>query len=204
MTHHYHFEQGDNAKTPLLLLHGTGADEFDLIPLARQISPDATLLSIRGNVVEHGQNRYFSRLPDGTFDQQDLRLRTHALADFIAEIAPKHGIDMSTLVALGFSNGANVASAMMFLRPEILPAAILLRGMVPFVPENPVALDGKKIILQSGMEDPIIPIANAKQLAEIYRVSGAEISHHLMPTGHGLMQQDMLQVRAWLQSHYGD
>jgi len=197
--HHSHFIAGDTSKTPLLLLHGTGADEFDLIPLAQDIAPEAPVFTVRGNVVEHGQKRYFHRNPDGSFNQEDLAKRTQELADFIRDTAPTHGIDLSRLVALGFSNGANIASALFFRRPEVLRGGILLRGMVPFLPEN-VSLTGKDILLMAGEQDPLIPVASATQLAELYRKAGANIAFHTLPTGHGLIERDVIEARNWYNS----
>lgn len=195
--HHSHFVAGEKGRTPLLLLHGTGADEFDLIPLAQDIAPGAPLFSVRGNVVEHGQKRYFHRNADGSFNQDDLRQRTDQLADFIRMAAPQHGLDASDLVAFGFSNGANIASSLLFRHPDVLRGAILLRGMIPFVPEQAPALANVPILLQSGIEDPLIPYAQAIQLADLYRQGGAIVTHHSLPAGHGLTQTDVVQTKNW-------
>lgn len=197
MTHHHHYHVIEGNNPPLLLLHGTGADEFDLIPLAQDIAPGSAIFSVRGNVSENGQNRYFKRTAEGVFDHEDLIRRTHELAKFIAETAPQHGMDPAQMIALGFSNGANIASSLFFLHPELLAGGILLRGMVPFMPTQTPDLASKKILLLSGIMDPIIPMDNARKLASIYQAGQADIIHTTFPTGHGLTQNDVLEAKQW-------
>src|SRR5262245_10680023 len=140
----------------LLLLHGTGGNENDLLPVGRAVAPDSALLSPRGRVLEHGMPRFFRRLAEGVFDHEDLVARTHELADFVAESAKHYGFDEKRVVAVGFSNGANIAGAMMLLRPETLAGAILLRPMVPFEPESPPDLRGRRVLVAAGKADPIV------------------------------------------------
>jgi len=186
-------------RPPLLLLHGTGGDENDLLPLGRMISEGAALLSPRGKVLEGGMPRFFRRLAEGVFDEADVRRRADELADFIAEAREAYGL--AAPVAVGFSNGANIAAAVLLLRPEALAGAVLLRAMVP-LGENPAAdLGGKGVLLLSGSGDPIVPAENAARLASILKGAGAEVEHKVLPVGHGLSQADVTLAKAWLASH---
>ena len=182
---------------PLLLLHGTGGDENDLIPLARQISPDSSLLSPRGDVLENGQPRFFRRFAEGIFDLADVERRTHALADFIASAAPHYGFDASRLTALGFSNGANIAAALLLLRPESLAAAVLLRPMVVLMPASPPRLDGKRVLIAAGTHDPIVPPDHPARLADMLRRAGADVLLHSSAAAHGLVPADFAAARAF-------
>ena len=157
----------------LLLLHGTGGNENDLLPVGRAIAPGAALLSPRGRVLEHGMPRFFRRLAEGVFDHEDLVARTHELADFVAECAKHYGFDAKRVVAVGFSNGANIAASMMLLRPETLAGAILLRAMVPFEPKTPPDLRGRRALVAAGKADPIVKPENSERLAAILREAGA-------------------------------
>src|SRR4029077_1658625 len=131
----HEFVPGTSERT-LLLLHGTGGNERDLIPLGRELDPNASLLSPRGKVLENGMPRFFRRLAEGVFDLEDLKERTHELADFVVSAAAHYKIDIKNITAVGYSNGANIAASMLLLRPEILPAAVLFRAMVPLTPKT--------------------------------------------------------------------
>ncbi len=181
---------------PLLLLHGTGGDENDLVPVGRMVAPGAALLSPRGQALEAGMPRFFRRLAEGVFDEADLARRTHELADFIAAARERYGLPVP--IALGFSNGANIAAAMLLLRPEVLAGAVLLRAMSPFQKPPAAALAGKPVLLLSGGLDPIVPEENAVRLAATLRQAGASLEHRTLPTGHGLSQADLGVVRDWL------
>jgi len=181
---------------PLLLLHGTGGDESDLLPLGRAVAPGSALLSPRGKVLEGGMPRFFRRLREGVFDEEDVRARAHELADFVAEARAAHGLPAP--VALGFSNGANIAAAMLLLRPEALAGAILLRAMVPLGDPPAADLGGKPVLLLSGQMDPIVPADNAARLAGMLQGAGAAVQHRIMPTGHGLSQDDVAAVSTWV------
>lgn len=181
---------------PLLLLHGTGGDENDLLPLGRAVLPGAALLSPRGQVLEGSMPRFFRRFAEGVFDEADLTRRTHELADFIADARTRHGLPAP--VALGFSNGANIAAALLLLRPEALAGAALLRAMVPFAKPPVADLAGKPVLLLSGQLDPIIPVKNAASLATTLKQAGATVEHRSLPTGHGLSQADINLVGEWL------
>lgn len=183
-------------RAPLLLLHGTGGDESDLLPLGLAVAPGAALLSPRGRTLEAGMPRFFRRLAEGVFDEDDLTRRTHELADFVEQARAEYGL--SAPIALGFSNGANIAAAMLLLRPEVLSGAVLLRAMSPFEKPPAAALDGKPVLIVSGSFDPIIPEKNAARLAATLAGAGAAVAHRSLPTGHGLSQADLRLVRDWL------
>lgn len=188
-------EQG---QPTLLLLHGTGGDEHDLIPLARLIAPAASLLSVRGNVLEQGMPRFFRRLREGVFDLEDLARRTVELSDFIGAASLKYEFSSADLIALGFSNGANIAASMLLARPQTLAGGILIRAMVPFEPEAPARLHGKHVLLSQGRTDPLIPPANAERLADLLREGGAEVELAWQPGGHTLSPGDVSAARRWL------
>ncbi|MEY3898303.1 MAG: hypothetical protein RLZZ214_3824 [Verrucomicrobiota bacterium] len=182
----------------LLLLHGTGGNEHDLIELGHSLALDANLLSPRGKISENGMPRFFRRLAEGVFDEADLIHRTHELADFIAAAAEHYGFPPDTITAVGYSNGANIAASMLLLRPEVLSRAVLLRAMVPLIPEKPPELAGTKVFLASGLSDPILPIDNARRLAAMLRDAGAEVSFHESNTGHQLTSAELDTARLWL------
>lgn len=181
---------------PLLLLHGTGGDENDLLGLGRMISPGAALLSPRGRVLEHGMPRFFRRLAEGVFDEEDVRRRALELGDFVADAQRRYGI--ATPVAVGFSNGANIAAALLLLKPDMLSGAILLRAMVPLSDPPKAELNGKPVLLLSGQVDPIVPASNSAKLAALLSEAGARVSHKVLPAGHQLSQADVTLARDWI------
>jgi phospholipase/carboxylesterase len=183
-------------KPPLLLLHGTGGDEDDLIPFGSMISPGSALLSPRGKVLEGGMPRFFRRLAEGVFDEEDVRRRAHELADFIAEARDAYGL--AAPIAVGFSNGANIAAALLQLRPKALAGAVLIRAMVPLQDPPEVGLTGKPVLILSGASDPIVPAGNARQLAAILSKAGANVEHRMLPTGHALSNTDVGLATAWV------
>jgi phospholipase/carboxylesterase len=190
------FEPGaDATRAPLLLLHGTGGDERDLLGLAAMVAPGASLLSPRGKVLEGAMPRFFRRLAEGVFDEADLTRRTHELADFVEEARRRH--DLAAPVALGFSNGANIAASLLMLRPEVLAGAALLRAMSPFAKPPAATIGGKRVLLISGALDPIIPASDAERLARDLSARGAVVDHRILPTGHGLSQADVGLLRPW-------
>jgi phospholipase/carboxylesterase len=182
---------------PLLLLHGTGGDENDLVPLGERLSPGAALLSPRGKVLENGMPRFFRRLAEGVFDQADLKLRTAELADFIAAARKQYDIDAP--VAIGFSNGANIAASLLLTKPDVLRGAVLLRAMLPFEPPSPPDLSGKPVLLLSGANDPMISAAGSDRLVAALQAAGAALSHKVLPTGHNLTQNDLTTAGYWLE-----
>jgi predicted esterase len=193
----HEFVPGSSNRT-LLLLHGTGGNERDLIALGRELDPSAALLSPRGKVLENGMPRFFRRLAEGVFDVEDLKYRTNELADFVAAAAENYGFSRDSLIAVGYSNGANIAAAMLLLRPEVLSTAILFRAMVPLVPENLPDLSLVHVWIGSGSEDPIIPTSEAQRLVELLRSAGAQVTIHLAKAGHGLTNGDVITARNWL------
>jgi phospholipase/carboxylesterase len=186
----------DPAAAPLLLLHGTGGDENDLIPLGRMLSPGAALLSPRGKISEGGMPRFFRRLAEGVFDEEDVVRRAQELAGFIGEARAAYGL--AAPVAVGFSNGANIAAALLMLRPDVLSGAALLRAMVPLANPPAGTLPGTPVLMLSGAADPIVPTSNAARLAGQLNERGARVEHRTLPGGHGLTPTDMTAMRDWL------
>lgn len=182
----------------LLLLHGTGGNEEDLLGLGRLLLPGANLLSPRGKVLENGAPRFFRRLAEGVFDLEDLRLRTEELAGFIEAAATNHGFDPARVIAVGFSNGANIAGSLLLRRPGLLAGASLHHPMVPFVPEAAPDLKGTPVFIGAGRQDPIAPIAETERLAELLRSSGADVTLHWQSGGHSLTQSEAEAARQWL------
>jgi phospholipase/carboxylesterase len=198
-SYHHRFEAGTNPSAPpLLLLHGTGGDENDLIPLAQKLSPGSALLSPRGDVSEHGARRFFARLGEGVFDPAEVTRRTHALADFVTAATKHYRLDPAKLTAIGISNGANVAATMLLLRPETLAAAALLRPMVVLEPEKAPDLTGKRVLLSSGSVDPIVPADHPPRLAALLRRAGADVVTRTHAASHGLVPGDFAAVKEFL------
>jgi phospholipase/carboxylesterase len=191
------FVPGRSVRT-LLLLHGTGGNENDLIPLGRALDPDANLLSPRGKVLENGMPRFFRRLAEGIFDEEDLIRRTHELAEFIEQASTKYRLNRQNLFAVGYSNGANIAGSLLLLRPGTLAGAVLLRPMVPIVPEPLPDLKGVPVLVVSGRYDPIISADEALQLVATLRHAGAEVTVSLENAGHGLTEGTVEIARRWL------
>lgn len=191
----HRFEPGtDPAAPPLLLLHGTGGNENDLLRLGRQLAPGSSLLSPRGDVNENGMPRFFRRFAEGVFDLDDVARRTHALADFVRAAADAYRFDARRLIALGYSNGANVAASLLLLRPETLAGAVLWRPMVVLQPEKLPDLTGKSVAIFSGRHDPIVPLEHPPQLAAMLRRAGANVALDWLQTGHQLTSEDFVQA----------
>jgi predicted esterase len=193
----HEFVPGTSSRT-LLLLHGTGGNERDLIPLGHELDPNAALLSPRGKVLENGMPRFFRRLAEGVFDLEDLKYRTNELADFVTSAAQHYGFATDQLVAVGYSNGANIAAAMLLLRPEILPIAILFRAMVPLHPETEPNLSSVRVWIGAGDQDPIVLASETKRLAELLRRAGADVTVRFAKAGHGLTSDDLVMTQDWL------
>jgi phospholipase/carboxylesterase len=196
----HRFERGARAGArPLLILHGTGGDEGDLIPLGKMVAPGAPLLSPRGKVLEHGMPRFFRRLAEGVFDEEDVRARAHELADFIGAARNEYGIGAP--IALGYSNGANIAAAVMLLRPEALAGGILLRAMVPLSDRQALTgLAGKAALIVSGARDPIAPPSDAARLKAMLEQAGAQVVHRILTGWHELSQGDVALGCEWLEA----
>jgi phospholipase/carboxylesterase len=193
----HEFVPGTSNRT-LLLLHGTGGNERDLIALGRELDPSAALLSPRGKVLENGMPRFFRRLAEGVFDLEDLKYRTNELADFVIAAAQHYGFANDNLVAVGYSNGANIAASMLLLRPDALSTAILFRAMVPLYPETQPNLSSVRVWIGAGTNDPIIPMSGTKALVELLRNTGADVTIRDFQAGHELTSQDLQAARDWL------
>jgi phospholipase/carboxylesterase len=193
----HEFVPGTSHRT-LLLLHGTGGNERDLIPLGRELDPNAALLSPRGKVLENGMPRFFRRLAEGVFDLEDLKYRTNELADFVAAAGEHYESASDNVVAVGYSNGANIASSMLLLRPEILGAAILFRAMVPLIPDKLPNLSSVHVWIGAGDQDSIIPASEAQRLVELLRRAGADVTIRFVTAGHGLTNDDLEAAHHWL------
>ena len=194
----HEFVHGNSNRT-LLLLHGTGGNERDLIPLGRELDPDVSLLSPRGKILENGMPRFFRRLAEGVFDLEDLKTRTHELADFVTASVRHYKLAANHIVGVGYSNGANIAASMLLLRPEIMHAAILFRAMVPLIPETLPDLSSVRVWISAGDQDPIIPASEAKRLAELLRSAGADVTIRFAKAAHGLTSDDVTTARDWLE-----
>lgn len=197
MNFNYRFEPAlDPGKPPILLLHGTGGDESDLVPFGQTIAPGSALLSPRGKVLEGGMPRFFRRFAEGKFDENDVRLRANELADFVVEA--RRAYQLASPIAVGFSNGANIAAAVLLLRPEALGGAVLLRAMTP-LRDYPLAdLTGKPVLMISGEMDPIVPGANASHLAAILLNAGATVQALTIAAAHGLSDADVTLTQNWI------
>lgn len=196
--HRYVPPADKGTRVTLLLLHGTGGNENDLLPLGALLAPGAGCLSPRGKVLENGRPRFFRRLAEGVFDQADLALRTRELGTFVEAASEAYGFRRSAVVAVGYSNGANIAVSLLLRRPEVLAGAVLFRPMVPFVPERLPDLSGKSTFLAAGRQDPIVPAEETTRLESLLRNCGADVSLHWSGKGHGLEQDEFLAARDWL------
>jgi predicted esterase len=193
----------DVASAPtLLLLHGTGGNENDLLELGSALLPGANLLSPRGQVLENGMPRFFRRLREGVFDEEDLKARTHELAAFAEQATAQYGFNANRVVALGFSNGANIAASLLLLQPQVLRGAVLLRGMLPLQPPTPADLNGVAVLLASGEHDPLVPVENANCLAAMLRAAGADVTHLWEHSGHNLTNSDIEAAGNWLRQRF--
>jgi len=195
--HRWEPAQSDDAPV-LLLLHGTGGNERDLLDLGRMLAPDAALLSPRGKTLENGMPRFFRRLTEGVFDLEDLRFRTHELADWIATATEEYGVKERKLIAVGYSNGANIAASTLLLRPGVLHGAVLLRPMVPLEPEQQPDLAGTQVLIRGGRFDQLVPPSGSEQLAELLQSAGADVAVQWHAGGHELGMDDVRAAQAWL------
>ncbi len=193
----HRFVPGSDATLPpLLLLHGTGGDENDLIPLANRITPGATLLSPRGKSIEHGMARFFRRSPDGVWDLDDFKTATADVAAFVSKARAAYGIGKP--IALGYSNGGNVAWSLLLKDPALLAGAVILRAMLPFDPRPLPDLSSVPVLLIAGQYDELIPVDRADLLAAALREAGADVTYEVLDAGHGLTGDDLHLVTDWL------
>jgi phospholipase/carboxylesterase len=197
---HYQFAPGREQKRTLILLHGTGGNENDLLPLGRALNEEASLLSPRGKVLENGANRFFRRLAEGVFDEADVIARARELAEFISTAAAKHALEQSEMVLVGYSNGANIASAMMLLELGRFHSAILFRPMVPLSQTPPASLENSRVLLSGGRFDPIATPGQVQALANLLRDRGAIVDVQMQKSGHELTSADVTVARDWLAS----
>jgi predicted esterase len=184
----------------LLLLHGTGGNEDDLLDIGARLVPGAARLSPRGKVLENGMARFFRRLAEGVFDLDDLRRRTAELAVFVEEAANLYGLDRSRVISVGYSNGANIAASLLLLNPTVLSAAILLHAMVPLVPDPLPDLQGRQVFLSAGRLDTMIPPRETERLAKLLESAGARVTLAWQQGGHGLVPGELESARAWFQA----
>jgi phospholipase/carboxylesterase len=193
----HRFVRGTSPDGPtLLLLHGTGGDENDLVPLGQMVAPGSALLSPRGKVLENGMPRFFRRLAEGVFDEEDVRHRARELAGFIDEA--RRAYDLPAPVALGFSNGANIAAALLLLHPEALAGAVLLRATLPLADPPAGKLTGKRVLILSGAADQLVRAEDAARLATVLEEAGAAVRHETVPVGHQLSQADLSLAKDFL------
>ena len=186
------------ARRTLVLLHGTGGDENDLLALGRRVAPDANLLSPRGKVLENGMPRFFRRHAEGVLDLDDLKARARELADFIGKASTAYGFHGTKVVALGYSNGANVAIGVLFERPEALDGAVLARAMMPYEPAKTPDLSGKDMLLLAGARDPYSRGATTERLGAALRTGGASVDIVQQPAGHELTSLDVDAMERWM------
>ena len=186
----------------LLLLHGTGGNEDDLIPVGKILCPDCALLSPRGMVNENGMPRFFRRLAEGVFDMEDLKRRTHELAVFLKNASRSYEFDLNKTIAVGFSNGANIGASLILRQPEVLSGAILIRGMVPFEPDYYPDLLTKHILLSEGLNDPIVSKQEAERLFTMLKKFGAKVTLGWQDSGHDLTDADIRLAKEWLHSNF--
>ena len=196
----HRFEPAPNepAARTLILLHGTGGNENDMIPLGRQLDPAAALLSLRGQVIENGRNRFFRRLSEGVFDEEDLVRRAQQLAEFCQSAARRYRFDPAHAVVIGYSNGANIAAAILLLGLANFRSAILWRAMVPLVPQERASLGGFRVLISAGAHDPIVPVENAQRLATLLESAGCAVEFRLEKSGHQLAAGDLTSACEWL------
>ncbi len=194
----------DDKSNPLtlLLLHGTGGNEDDLIQVGQMISQSASLLSPRGKVLENGMPRFFKRLAEGVFDLEDLKFRTNELADFVTGASSFYGFYLDKTVAVGFSNGANIAASLLLSNPDTIKGAILFRAMIPFIPNNLPDLSNKKVLLSAGMFDPIVSKSQIQSLFDILEKSRANVTLKWQQSGHNLIESDILDAKEWLSKNF--
>jgi phospholipase/carboxylesterase len=198
------FIKGTNPKKPtLLLLHGTGGDENDLLPIGKMIDGESSILSVRGEVIENGMPRFFRRIAPGVFDEQDLMYRTSQLNDFIDQASKTYDFDRGDVVAVGYSNGANIAANMLMQIPYSLSGAILMHPMLPRKDGVVPVLKGIQVLITAGNSDPIVPLASTQALKKILEENGAEISLSWFKFGHKLSSEEIQFIIKWYQMTFG-
>ena len=202
-TYQHFFEaaqpNSENSGWTILLLHGTGGSERDLVPLGRTLLPGAAILSPRGQVNEGGALRFFRRHAEGLLDQEDLEARSTEMAAWIKAASSRYAFDPNRLIAVGFSNGANLAASMLLRGMAVPLMAVLLSPMLPFEPETTPDLTGRSVFIGAGQADPLVPVAQTKQLEQVLRQAGAAVRIFWVPSGHGITPEEVRQAQTWLQ-----
>ena len=194
----HRFVPGDEPSVgTLLVLHGTGGNENDLIGIGQAIAPGAAILSPRGNVLESGAPRFFKRIAEGVFDPKEVRSRGEELARFIRAAAITYGLDTSRIFALGYSNGANIASTVMLIEPGTIQASILLRPMVVYEPAEKPDLSGSSVFISAGRMDPIVPTVSVEQLAHLFRSANADVTLKWQLAAHNLVPSEVREAAEW-------
>ena len=191
-------QSGSSHPVTLLLLHGTGGDENDLLPLGTELWPGASLLGVRGKVLENGMSRFFRRFAEGVFDVEDLKSRTEELAHFIDVASERYDFDRKRLIVVGYSNGANIGSSLILLHPHYLAAAVLFRAMVPFSPDLIRDFSHLSVFIGAGGLDPIVPSAQVEELGAIFESGGADVTISWSQGGHELGEDDIRAAKMWL------
>lgn len=200
--HRFIAGEGQPGKLTLLLLHGTGGDGDSLLQLGYTLAPGATLLSPSGRVREGEARRFFKRLAEGVFDQEDLLIRTHELGDFVRDASAAYGLDEHRIVAIGHSNGANIATSLLLRQPSAVAGAVLFRPMVPFTPEPGPLLSGIPVLICAGDRDPLLPPGDTDRLAQIFRDADADVTVSVARAGHELAMSDVVTAREWLTRNF--
>ncbi len=202
MEHKHIFIEGKDKNAPtLLLLHGTGGNEKDLLPLAEMIAPKASILGVRGNVDENGMPRFFRRVREGVFDEEDLKIRTKDLYEFIEDMSKEYGFDRDQVIAIGYSNGANIAGSLLYHYQDALKGAMLFHAMVPLRNIHLPSLDGVPVFIGAGENDPLIPMDETKELAEELRKAGAAVEEYWTKGGHQLTREEVEKAADWFKNN---
>ena len=197
------FIKGVNTKLPtLFMLHGTGGTEHDLVPVARLISPDSSILSVRGNVLENGMPRFFKRLSEGVFDEEDLKRRTEELQIYLNDASIKYGFDRKNVVAVGYSNGANIAASMLFHYQNVVRGAILHHPMVPIRAMDLPTMAGLPVFIGAGVNDPICLSTETEELSSILKDAGADVVVHWEENGHQLTHSEVEAAKVWFSDKF--
>jgi len=197
----HRFIPGEDSSETLLVLHGTGGNENDLVGIGQAVAPGAAILSPRGNVLENGAPRFFRRISEGVFDPREVRARGDELARFIRAAVVTYRLDASRVFALGYSNGANIASTVMLLDPGAIQGSILLRPMVVYEPPEKKDLGGSSVFISAGRMDQIVPTTSVDQLAEMFRAANADVTLKWQLAGHNLVPSEVREAAEWFSLH---
>jgi len=196
---HRHVPAADPATADtLVVLHGTGGDENDLISIGQAIAPGAAILSPRGNVLENGAPRFFKRMAEGVFDPKEVRSRADELARFIRGAVVTYRLDPARIYALGYSNGANIASTVMLVEPGIFRGSILLRPMLVYDPPEQNDLSDTAVFISAGRMDPIVPVESVEKLVKLFESAHSNVTVKWQLAGHSLVPSEVREASEWL------